>query len=340
MRRSGKGLFILLAVAMLVAVAGPAVFSASKQYTVGVVLPYEAGWFGFFKQAYEMVAKEQGFKVTFQFHQYNPSNETTAVQNLITMGVDAINLTAATPESAQFSCKLANDAKIPIQITESGLAAGPGKPFADIDFNWYDVYKYTVNKLRRDVSGPISLVYISGIAGSPTIVQGIKGLTDEMKNVKDFKLATDIQYGDYATDKSLNIMKNIIQSGVKFNAALGGCAEITEGIIQAMREMKVDMNKVAVVSINGAPMDVENFKKGYLDFALSQSPTLHGMICAYNLIAYLKGEKYQKKTYSPIVWVSAKTYQNALIPWEMGESWLPVAKDFVKTGVYHPNLRK
>lgn len=339
MKRNGKGLFVLLVLAMLVTLAGPTVFAA-KQYTVGVVLPYEAGWFGFFKQAYDMVAKEQGFKVSFQFHQYNPSNETTAVQNLITMGVDAINLTAATPESAQFSCKLANDAKIPIQITESGLAAGPGKPFADIDFNWYDVYKFTVDSLRKDVKGPINLVYISGIAGSPTIVQGINGLTEEMKKVKDFKLATDIQYGDYATDKSLSLMKNIIQSGVKFNAALGGCAEITEGIIQAMKEMKVDLNKVAVASINGAPMDVENFKKGNLDFALSQSPTLHGMICAYNLVSYLNGETYQKKTYSPVVWVSAKTYQKNLIPWEMGDNWLPVAKDFVKTGKYHPNLKK
>ncbi|NPV54473.1 MAG: sugar ABC transporter substrate-binding protein [Firmicutes bacterium] len=338
MKRISKTLLMVMIIGLIFTISIPAV--SSKQLTIGVVIPYEIGWFGAFKQGFELVAKQEGVKLVWQYHGYKPDQETTAIQNLITMAVDAINLTAATPDSAQYSCSLANDAKIPIQITESGLAPGKGKPIADIDFNWEQIYRYIIDNLRKDEEGPLSLVYISGFAGSPPVLQYIKGLTDELKKVKDVKLATDIQYGDYATAKSLGIMKTIIQSGVKFNVALGACQEITEGIIQALKEENIPRDKVVVVSVNGGPMDVENFKTGDLDYAISQSPSLHGMICAENLISYLKGRTYQKKAYSPFIWVSAKTWQEKLIPWDMDVSWLPVVKEFVKTGVYKPQLRK
>jgi len=86
-------------------------------------------------------------------------------------------------------------------------------------------------------------------------------------------------------------------------------------------------------------MDVENLKKGNIDYCLSQSPGLHGMICAANLIAMLKGQTYQKKTYSPVVWVNQKTWEAELIPWDMDDSWLPVVQEFIKTGQYKPELR-
>jgi len=312
----------------------------AKQLTIGVVIPYEIGWFAAFKQGFEVIAKEENVKLVWQYHNYKAEDETKAVQNLITMGVDAINVTAATSDSAQYSCSLANDAKIPIQITESGIAAGRGKPVANIDFNWEQISRDLVDNLRKDVTGPLSLVFIAGFAGTPPVNEMSTGLKDQITKVKDIKLATDIQYGDYATDKSLSVTKSLVQSGLEFNVAIGECQEIAEGIIQGLKEQNVDRSKVTVVSVNGGPMDVENFKNGNLDYAVSQSPGLHGMICAENLISYLKGRTYQEQTYSPVIWVSAETWSKDLIPWDMNTSWLPVVEEFVKTGNYKPELKK
>lgn len=311
----------------------------NKQLTVGYVIPYEIGWFSSFVQGFELVAQVEGVKTVRLHHNYKADEETKAVENLITMGVDGINVTAATPESAEYSCRLANEAGIPIQVTESGVAEGKGKPLADIDFNWNEIYRFIARNLRNDIEGPISIINIQGFAGSPPVMQGIAGFKDEISKLEDMKLATDVQFGDYATDKSLSVMKTLIQSGLEFNVAIGSCQEITEGIIQALKEENVPRDKVVVVSVNGGPMDVENLKKGNIDYCLSQSPGLHGMICAANLIAMLKGQTYQKKTYSPVVWVNQKTWEAELIPWDMDDSWLPVVQEFIKTGQYKPELR-
>ena len=342
MQKLTIGLVILLAFAVvaLPLFAGGQGEAKEKQLTVGVVIPYEIGWFTAFHQGFEKIADKEGVKIVWGYHNYNADEETKAVQNMITLGVDAINVTSVTPASAEYSCRLANEANIPIQITESGIAEGKGKPFADIDFNWFDVYRTVVQNLRKDVQGDLNILWIQGFAGTPPVMQGIDGFKDEVKKVKGMKLATDVQDGEYATAPSMDITKTFIQGGLNFNVALGACQEITDGMIQALKEENVDLNKVTVITVNGGPMDIQNFKDGELDYALSLSPGLHGMICAQNMINYLKGRTYQKKSYSPIVWVSRDNWQQKLIPWDVDASWFPVVDEFVKTGQYKPELKK
>jgi len=328
---------LMLAVFLALAVLAGPVFA--KGLTIGVVMPYEGGWFTFFHQGYELVASSQGDKIVWAYHNYKAENEAKAVENLLARGVDAINVTAVSPESAEYSCRLANEAKVPIQITESGIAEGKGKPFADVDFNWFDVYRTVVRGLRKDVKGDLSVVRLQGFLGTPPVIQGIQGFKDEITKVKGIKLATDVQDGQYATAPSLNIMKTLVQSGLKFNVAIGACQEITDGIIQALREENVPRKSVTVVSVNGGPIDIKNFNEGNLDYCLSLSPGLHGMICAANLLAYMNKQTYQKKSYSPIVWVNAKDWPQKLITWDVNEKWMPVVNEFVKTGKYKPELQ-
>jgi len=334
--------FVVLAVLAAVAVpvfAGPAGEKASKPITIGVVIPYEIGWFTAYHKGYEVVANKLGVKLVFAYHNYKADDEVKAIQNLITQGVDAINLTAFSSESAEYSCRLANDAKIPIQITESGVALGKGVAVANIDFNWADVYKVVAEGLRKDLQGDLKVLHLTGFAGTAPVVAGIEGFKATMAKLQGISYATAPQDGQYAAEPSLKITTNLITSGLKFNVAVGGCQEITDGIIQALKQSKVDRKAVTVVSVNGGPMDIENFKNGNLDFALSQSPALHGMINAANLIAYMNKQTYQKKTFSPVVWVSSKDWQQKYIPWDVDETWLPVVQEFVKTGQYKPELR-
>jgi simple sugar transport system substrate-binding protein len=336
-----KVVFALTLVAVLALLAGP-VFAGGKadeQLTVGVCIPYEIGWFGAFHDGFQKIADREGVKVVWAYNEYQAEKETEAIQNLITQGVDGINVTSVTPSSAEYSARLANEAKIPIQITESGIAAGAGKPFADIDFNWFDVYRTVAEGLRRDVSGDLSVLWLQGFAGTAPVMQGDQGFRDAIRGLQGIRLATEPQDGNYATQKSLDITKALIQGGLKFNVGIGGSQEMAAGIIQALKEENIDLDDVTVVSVNGGPTDVEAFKAGELDFALSQSPGLHGMICAANLIAYLKGETYQTKTYSPVIWISKDNWEANLIPWGVDDKWFPVVDHFVETGEYKPELQ-
>ena len=338
------GLLLVMLTVMVLAVS-PVFAGGEKEgegMTVGVVLPYEIGWFTAFHEGFEKVAEREGVKINWQYHEYAADKETTAIQNLITIGVDAINVTSASPESAEYSARLANEAGIPIQITESGgVAEGGGKPFADIDFNWYSIYHdYVAPELANAVKGELEVLWLQGFLGSPPVMSGIEGFKDAIAGMDNVSLATDVQDGQYATEPSLNITKGMVQGGLDFNVAIGSSQEITEGIIQGLKEENVDLDDVTIVTVNGGPMDIQNLKDGEIDYALSISPGLHGMICAQNLINYLKGKKYQEKTYSPVVWCTQDNWEEKLIPWDVDEAWFPVVDAFIETGKYKPELRK
>ena len=68
---------------------------------IGYVIPYEIGWYTYFVQGFELVCEDHGIKTTRLHNQYNPQEELTAVQDLITRNVDVICVTSPTPESAQ-----------------------------------------------------------------------------------------------------------------------------------------------------------------------------------------------------------------------------------------------
>jgi ABC-type sugar transport system substrate-binding protein len=334
---------LLLTIIAVLAVSTVFVFAGGEkeeeELNIGVVIPYEIGWFTAFHQGFELVANAEGAKINWQYNNYKADEETKAVQNLITLGVDGMNITSVSPAAAEYSCRLANEAEIPIQITESGIAEGEGKPFADVDFNWFEIYHTVAKSIRNDEPGELKVIWIQGFAGTPPVMQGIQGFKEQISELDGIKLATDVQYGNYATAPSLDITKTLVQSGIEFNVAIGACQEITDGIIQGLKEENVNMNEVAIITVNGGPMDIENFKRGDLDYCLSLSPGLHGMICAKNLINYLKGKPYQKKSYSPIVWCDRDNWEELLIPWDVDESWMTVVDEFVKTGRYKPELR-
>ncbi len=309
------------------------------QLTLGVVIPYEIGWFSAFHDGFALVAEQENVRIIWQYHEYRPDEETKAIQNLITLGVDAINVTSATPESAEYSCRLANEAGIPIQVTESGVAPGTGKPFADIDFNWYEIYQLLARELRAAESGDLNVLWLQGFLGTPPVMLGINGFRDAIAEIDGLSLATDPQDGQYATEPSLNITKAMVQGGLDFNVAMGASQEITEGIIQGLKEERVNLDDVVVITVNGGPTDIVNLRNGDIDYVMSLSPGLHGMICAQNLINSLTGRTFQEKTYSPMVWCTQDDWEEKLIPWDVDATWMPLVEDFVATGVYNPALR-
>ena len=103
-----KKISLGLVVLMLLAVMAVPAFA--KGLTIGVVIPYEGGWFTAFHAGYQLVCDKNGDKIVWAYHNYKAEDEGKAVENLIARGVDAINVTAVSPESAEYSCRLANEA--------------------------------------------------------------------------------------------------------------------------------------------------------------------------------------------------------------------------------------
>ena len=135
---------------------------------------------------------------------------------------------------------------------------------------------------------------------------------------------------DYLTEKALAETQNVIQSGLEFDVVWGHGQTVTDGIIEGLKSANV-LDDYVVLSCNGGPTDVENLKEGELDGAISYSPGFHGLLTFLSMYYYLSGKELPELTYVPMKFITQDNPEGGFV-WEMDESFIPIAEEYMKTG--------
>ncbi|MFO7928791.1 MAG: sugar ABC transporter substrate-binding protein [Candidatus Humimicrobiaceae bacterium] len=296
----------------------------------GYVIPYLEGWFFFWEEAWKMMMDEYGVETSGVLTYWEPETELEGVRDMITKGVDAIVLTSTNPDPAQLACQEANNADIPIAVDSSSVAEGPGEPFLDITFDYYDMGELAGRKIAELELGT-NVVHMAGIPGfAPTDDQD-NALKDVAEETGAYELVAT-EYTEYSTEETIKLMRDLIQSGLEFDVVVACAQEAAEGAIEALSQEGLLDEKI-VISVNGGPMDVANFEEGNLDYAIGQSPGFLALVTGSITLNYLQGiEPFSKEVRLPFQWLTPENYEEEMIPWEVDETWFPIAEHYAETG--------
>jgi ABC-type sugar transport system substrate-binding protein len=304
-----------------------------SEVKVGYVMPYLEGWFFYW---------DVGFKVPFAVNNiytetiltnWDPEAELQGIRDFITKGFDAISLQTASPDVAQTAAQICNEAGIPLFIDNTDVAEGPGKAIADIEMDWVEIGRLFGRGLRDNAYGA-KVVEMQGAPGFPVVTKQEDGMEEILAEDPDAFTRVQIEYNqDYSTEVTFNALSAIIQSGTEFDAVIGGYQESTEASIEALKANDISLDDIYIISGNGGPLDEANFEDGDLDAAVSEPVGFHAMLVAASILEYLTTGSVLELQVSPAVWVTKDDWKEKLIPWEVDASWLPVAEEFVRTGV-------
>ena len=299
---------------------------------VGYVMPYLEGWFFYWDVGWKTKMRAEAMYTETILTYWDPEAELQAVRDFITKGFDAITLQTASPDVAQSAAQICNEAGVAFFIENAALAEGPGTIIADIEMDWVEVGRQFGNGIADNWPGA-KVVEMQGAPGFPVIEKQIQGMEEVLaKRPGSFERLRTEYNKDYSAEVTFNDLAAIIQSGQKFDCVIGGFQEAAEASIEALKANDVSMDDIIVISGNGGPLDVANFIDGDLDAAVSEPVAFHAMLVATTIIEYLKGNGVPALQMTPSVWVMRENWKETLIPWEMDESWLPVAQKFVETG--------
>ncbi len=304
-----------------------------SEVKVGYVMPYLEGWFFYW---------DVGFKVPFAVNNiytetiltnWDPEAELQGIRDFITKGYDAISLQTASPDVAQTAAQICNEAGVPLFIDNTDVAEGPGKAIADIEMDWVEIGRLFARGIRDNVYGA-KVVEMQGAPGFPVVTKQENGMEEILAEDPDAFTRVQIEYNaDYSTEVTFNALSAIIQSGTEFDVVIGGFQEATEASIEALKANDISLDDIYIISGNGGPLDEANFEDGDLDAAVSEPVGFHAMLVAASILEYLATGDVLELQVSPAVWVTKDDWKEKLIPWEVDASWLPVAEEFVRTGV-------
>ncbi|GAA0591717.1 substrate-binding domain-containing protein [Virgibacillus siamensis] len=278
---------IVLLLALLAACSGEEATGESDDgnLTIGISLPSAThGWMGALienaKNQAKQIKEDKGIDYVIT-NATDPNSQANDVDDLISQDVDAIVMLPI--ESAALSPvgKKVKDAGIPLVIVDRELNNDAATVVVKGDNKGIGVNagKYFIEKL----GGEGKVVEITGPPSSVTEQRGA-GFQKAMEEADGIEVVAS-QSGDFSTEKSLEVMANILTAQPEIDAVFTQDDGMALGVVQAIKEAGRDDIKF-VTGAGGAKEVFESIKDGGLISAtFLYSPTMvrDGVKIAANL---------------------------------------------------------
>lgn len=274
-----KFLILLLASVMVLAACGndggaTGGGDSDDTLTIGISLPSAThGWMGALIDNAEQQAKEleesEGIKYVMT-NAADPNKQANDIDDLIAQGVDVIVMlpiesAALTPVGQKIK-----DAGIPLVIVDRELENDAATVVVKGDNEGIGVNagKYFIEQLN----GQGKVVEISGPPSSVTEQRG-SGFKEAIEGEEGMEIIAS-QSGDFSTEKSLEVMQNILQANPEIDAVFTQDDGMALGVLQAIKEAgRTDIQFVTGAGgAKGVFEDIQN--DGLMSATFLYSPTM------------------------------------------------------------------
>jgi len=308
--------------------------TVEKELKLGYIMPGPDPWYAYARDGFLYAAEKKGVEVTWLNSDYDGEKEQANVEDLITQQVDGINLFSFLPEGAQLAAQKANKANIPMTLEMSALGEGPGKVISIIDFDWKKFGSMEAEYIATNWPNEKVLI-ICGMMGQGPNDLYLSGLKETLEE-KGVNEIVGIHPADYDRQKAMDIMQDMLQSGIEFSVVQVGNEDMAMGVIQVLKDAGKLNNPIKVISNNGSPDGLQAVKNGELAATVSTSASIGSVTAFAALYRYLQGEEVPEILYGPMFMVTKDNVDEA-ISWEVSDDTLKAVDEmFATLGDYKP----
>lgn len=131
-----------------------------------------------------------------------------------------------------------------------------------------------------------------------SITQRIQGFKDTIDGNNNFRVVVQKAAGG-ELEIAMEVMNDIIESGVSFNVVMGGNDPTALGAVAALESHHMT-GDILIYGVDGSPDGKMMITEGYLEGTSAQYPRVMGKIAAEVAYAYLNGEKIDRDIVVPV----------------------------------------
>lgn len=263
----------------------------NARYTIGVFT--KDGTTAFWRYCVEG-AKAEGERLGVEVREYAPQSYTDSagqvsmIEDAIQSGVDAICVAACDSTAILPALERARDAGIVVVLFNTKVPDFDGAAtFVGVDN--IEASRAVVARYLEDVNYDCDMVVIEGDPSGQQNIDRTQCLYEFEEMYENFNLVA-IQPGYANRERSMNVMENILQSGIEFDAvwAINDVSGI--GAAQAIEAAGRD---IPVICIDGTPEGAVACLDGRLKYTIDQSPIEQGALSVRYAVAALDGEELE-----------------------------------------------
>ncbi|MFV0439199.1 MAG: sugar ABC transporter substrate-binding protein [Desulfopila sp.] len=285
---------LLLAVLVCMMMVGTA--HAKKKVTIGFTfhsaqLPFQ----NILKDDFVKAAEEQGIEVKVIDPLIDIYRQNAAIDNFITLGVDAIVCSPLDYEGSVPGVLAANSAGIPYVAVN--VEVGGNGDFVYVGSLNYDAGLIEGEYMAKFLPENAQILYLRGTEGMEHTIARRKGVQDALLEKRpDVKLLAE-QSAKYERAEGMRVMEDWIQAYPKIDGVIAANDEMALGALEALKGAGIE--GVMIAGIDGTQEARERVKDG--TFAITVLQDAHGQAVAalQAAIDLIDGKKVEKRVIIP-----------------------------------------
>ena len=260
----------------------------------------ESGWRTANTQSYrDYFVAANGFGLVFADANQDADKQKQDVRDLISQGVEVIDLAPVTDSGWEPVLQEAKDAGIPMIISDRQLSVsedlyltyfgGDMKAEGDRAVAWLKDYA------AKNSMGTINIVHLQGTIGSTAQKGRSQALTDGAA-ANGWNVVYE-QTGEFTQAKGQEVMESFLQQNKDFNVIYSENDDMTYGAIDALKAQGKDVKSYVIISFDGNKSAVQKVIDGEIDVIAECDPLL-GPQVGELIKKAAAGEQIAKITYS------------------------------------------
>lgn len=250
-----RGLVVFLGILIAIALVGIGVWysrgGGKRKPLIGVsLLTKQHVFYRDLEQGMREEAEKRGVELAIESAEFDNAQQTSQVENFITMGVDAIILCPADSEGIVQAVKSANQKGVPVFTAD--IAAKGGDVVCHVASNNVQGGRLAGEYLAKLLHGKGNIVIID----HPTVTsvqERVKGFLEAISKYPGIKVIAR-QSGEGQKDKAMAVMENLLQAYPNIDGVFGINDDSALGALAAIRGSKVpNKDKIVIVGYDATP---------------------------------------------------------------------------------------
>ena len=230
---------------------------------------------------------KNGFKLSFADAQQKQENQTKAVREFITQGVDVIAIAPVTETGWETVLKEAKKTS-----DDSLITAWVGSDFKK---EGVKAAEWLIKEKGKE-KGDVNIAVLQGTIGSSAEIGRTKGFKEGIKDQKNFKIIAS-QTGEFTQAKGQEVMESFLKQNKDIDVVVAQNDNMAFGAIDALKAAgKTPGKDVTIISFDAIKAALKKVQSGEINAEFECNP-LHGPRVAELAKKIMKGEKVDKIQY-------------------------------------------
>jgi ABC-type sugar transport system substrate-binding protein len=301
-RRISVVCLVLLVIALVPASLAAQAKSGKKLTIALVTKALNNPFWGYMKEEFEKVCAANGVESIYlaPTKANNLEEQTRLVEDLIQRKVDGIVLVPVDSDGIVPVIKRANAAGVPISLANSKAFGGQVVTLSAIEN--YDAMTLLAEFMVSKLNGKGKIIILEGPAGAQTNTDRLRAVRDVLKKYPGITVLAS-QTADFQRAKGLQVMENLSQTYMQFDAILSMNDEMALGAIEALDAAK-RLGNVLISGFDASDPALKAVWDGQLVVTMDQNPRKQAGDAAQALIDFINGKKVPERIVTPGILVT------------------------------------